>query len=105
MNNNEIAISVVSKITGVAKSTILSPSRQWPAVEARMLIVLLLFYDGACDESISWVLNRKRGAILKSRHNALDTKRLSKVFREKFNRIKSMYDEQKSIRVSENSLP
>lgn len=100
MSNNEIAISVVSKLTGVSKKTILSPSRQWPAVEARMLIVLLLSYDGATDESTSWVLNRKRCAILKARHNALATKDISKVFRDKFNRAKAAYDEQKSLRVS-----
>lgn len=75
-------------------------SRQWPAVEARMLLVLLLSYDGASDESTSWVLNRKRGTILKSRHNAIDTLEISKVFRNKFTRIKAMYDEQKSLRIS-----
>ena len=101
MSNNEIAIAVVSKVTGVSKSHILSPSREWPAVEARQLIVLLLYYDGATDESISWVLNRKRGAILKSRHNALNTLDVSKVFKDKFNRIKSMYNEQKSLRISQ----
>lgn len=105
MTNSEIAISVVSKVTGVAKSKILSAGRQWPAVEARMLIVLVLSYDGASDEATSWVLNRKRGAILKARHNALNTMEISKVFRDKFNRVKAMYDEQKSLRVSENSMP
>jgi len=105
MTNNEIAIAVVSRITGVAKSRILSPSRVWPAVEARMLIVLLLHYDGATDEAISWVLNRKRGAILKSRHHAFDSLEFSKVFRDKFNRAKTKYEEQKSLRISENSLP
>jgi len=100
MTNNEIAIAVVSKVTGVAKSAILSPSREWPAVEARMLIVLLLYHDGVTDGAISWVLNRKRGAILKSRHNAIDTLEISKVFRDKFNLIKSKYEEQKSLRVS-----
>lgn len=104
MTNNEIAISVVSKVTGVAKSTILSSSRVWPAVEARMLIVLVLSYDGATDEATSWVLNRKRGAILKARHSALNALELSKVFREKFNRVKSMYDDQKSLRTSQNSM-
>lgn len=100
MSNHEIAISVVSKLTGVSKKTILSPSRQWPAVEARMLIVLLLMYDGATDESTSWVLNRKRGAILKARHNALATKDISRVFRDKLNQAKAQYEEQKSLRES-----
>lgn len=100
MSDNEIAIAVVSKVSGVSKSKILSPSRLWPCVEARMLIVLLLFHDGSTDEHTSWVLNRKRGAILKARHNALDTIEISKTFRDKFNRAKSMYDEQKSLRIS-----
>lgn len=105
MTNNEIAIAVVSKVTGVAKSVILSPSRKWPAVEARMLIVLLLYHDGATDEVISWVLNRKRATILKSRHNAIDTLGISTVFRDKFNRAKSKYEEQKSLRISQDRVP
>ncbi|MDE6222588.1 MAG: hypothetical protein K2M49_02735 [Muribaculaceae bacterium] len=101
MDNKEIAISVVSKVTGVAKSTILSRTREWPAVEARQLIILLLSRDGATDEAISWMLNRGRGAILKSRHNANDALRLSKLFKTKFDKASEMYEHQKSLRVSE----
>ncbi|MFG6385467.1 MAG: hypothetical protein K1V80_03175 [Muribaculaceae bacterium] len=100
MYNNELAISVVSSVTGISKSTILSPSRKWPAVEARMLITLLLSHDGATDEATSLVLNRSRVSTLKSRHNAIDMMDISKVFRDKFNRIKQLYDEQKSLRIS-----
>lgn len=100
MNNNEIAIAVVSKVTGVATSTILSPSREYRAIEARMLIVMLLSRDGATDESISWVLHRKRGAILKSRHNAVATLEYSKVFRDKYSKASDLYEQQKSLRVS-----
>lgn len=100
MDNKEIAITVVSKVTGVSKSTILSRTRIWPAVEARQLIVLLLSREGATDETISWILNRGRGAILKSRHNATDSLRLSKVFRAKFDKASEMYENQKSLRVS-----
>lgn len=100
MTNNEIAIAVVSKITGVATSTILSPSRKYRAVEARMLIVMLLSRDGASDEAISWVLKRKRGAILKSRHNAMSILEYSKVFRDKFSKVSELYERQKSLRVS-----
>ncbi len=100
MDNKEIALSVVSKVTGVAKSRILSRSREWPAVEARQLIILLLYRDGATDENISWMLNRGRCAILKSRHNANDALRLSKLFRDKFDKISEMYERQKSLRVS-----
>lgn len=100
MDNKEIAISVVSRATGVAKSTILSRTREWPAVEARQLIILLLSRDGATDEVISWTLNRGRCAILKSRHNANDALRLSRLFREKFDKVSKMYECQKSLRVS-----
>lgn len=100
MDNNEIAITVVSKITGVAKSTILSRTRIWPAVEARQLITLLLSRDGATDESISWILKRGRCAILKTRHSAIASLRLSKVFRAKFDKVSEMYEYQKSIRLS-----
>jgi len=100
MTNNEIAIAAVSRVTGVAKSTILSATREYRAVEARMLIVLLLYRDGATDESISWVLNRKRVAILKARHNALSAKNYSKLFRAKFDKALEIYEQQKSLRKS-----
>lgn len=100
MDNKEIAIAVVSKVTGVAKSTILSRTREWPAVEARQLVILLLARDGVTDEAISWMLNRGRCAILKSRHNANDALRFSKLFREKFDKSSEMYEHQKSLRVS-----
>ncbi len=100
MDNKEIALTVVSKVTGVAKSTILSRTRIWPAVEARQLIILLLYRDGATDESISWILKRGRCAILKSRHTATDSLRLSKLFRAKFDKASELYEHQKSLRVS-----
>ena len=100
MDNKDIAIAVVSKFTGVPKSTILSRTRVWPAVEARRFVILLLSNDGATDESISWMLNRGRCAILKSRHSAADSLRLSKIFREKFIKISELYEHKKSLRVS-----
>lgn len=100
MDNKEIALMAVSKVTGVAKSTILSRRRVWPAVEARQLFVLLLSRDGANDEKLSWMLNRGRCAILKVRHSANDSLRYSKLFREKFNKISEIYEHQKSLRVS-----
>lgn len=60
MDNKDIALAVVSKVTGVAKTTILSRTREWPAVEARQLVILLLYREGATDEAISWMLNRGR---------------------------------------------
>lgn len=104
MTNYEIAISVVRKVTSVSRSKILSASRVWPAVEARQLIVLLLSKDGATDETISWGLNRKRGAILKARHNALSALILSKAFKQKYDKCLALYEEGKSLRVSKNSM-
>ena len=102
MSNQEIAISTVSKVTGVAVSAILSRRRMYPEVEARQLIVLLLHRDGATDQFISLVLKRKRCAILKSRHNALDALRYSKSFRAKFDKASAIYEQQKSLRISQD---
>lgn len=100
MDNKEIAIAVVSKITGVSKSTILSRSRVWPAVEARQLIILLLHYDGAVDEYIASTIKRSRPAIVRSRLSAFDSLRFSKLFREKYDKATTEYEYQKSLRVS-----
>ena len=100
MTDKEIAINMVSKVTGVAKSKILSSTRVWPAVEARQMIVLILAKDGYTDESIGLALNRKRCVILKSRTNALHSTLLSVVFREKFNKAREMYEHEKSLRTS-----
>lgn len=100
MDNKEIVLAVVSKVTGVAKSTILSRSRVWPAVEARQLIILLLHYDGAVDEYIAATLRRGRPAIVRSRHTAFDSLRFSKLFREKYDKATAEYEYQKSLRVS-----
>lgn len=100
MDNSEIAINVVSKVTGVSPKAILSPSRKFKVVECRMLVVLLLKRDGLSDESISWSLNRGRVTILHSRRVAEDTLDYSKTFREKFNKAHELYTEQKSLRVS-----
>lgn len=100
MTNNEIAISVVSKVTSVAKSKILSATRKWPAVEARQLIILLLHNDGLNDEAISWVLKRTRVTILKARHTANDGLRFSKLFHQKYDKCLTLYEKEKSIRIS-----
>lgn len=100
MDNKDIALAVVSKVTGVAKTTILSRTREWPAVEARQLVILLLHRDGASDELISWSLKRGRCAILKARHSAIASLRFSSLFRNKFDKASEMYETQKSLRVS-----
>lgn len=100
MDNKQIAVSVVSQVTRVPKSVILSHTRIWPAVEARQLIILLLYRDGATDESIAWMINRCRSTVLKSRHSALDSLRFSKPFRDKLSKASELYEAQKSLRIS-----
>lgn len=100
MDNSEIAINVVSKMTGVSTKAILSPSRKFKVVECRMLVVLLLKGEGVSDEAIGWSLNRGRVTILHSRRVAEDTLDYSKTFRDKFTKANELYNEQKSLRVS-----
>lgn len=100
MDNSEIAINVVSKMTGVSPKTMLSPSRKFKVVECRMLVVLLLKGEGMSDEAIAWTLNRGRVTILHSRRVAEDTLDYSKTFRDKFTKAHELYTEQKSLRVS-----
>lgn len=100
MDNKEIAIVAVSHVTGISKSRILSSSREWPLVEARQLITLVLSKVGYTDESIGLALNRKRPTVLKSRHRAEGYMAVSALFREKFDKAYSRYEHEKSLRVS-----
>lgn len=100
MTNSEIAINVVSKITGVSTKDIRSSSRKFKTVECRMIIVLLLKREGLSDESIGWSLNRARVTILKARRVAEDTLIYSKTFKDKFSKAHELYTKQKSLRVS-----
>ena len=100
MLNKENAIKAVTRATRISTSEMLSESREWPCVEARMLLVYLLSQEGMTDEAISWVINRKRVAVLKARHNAVEQLEVSRQFTEKWNQVKSLYDEYQSVRVS-----
>lgn len=101
MTNEEIAIKAVCEVTGQSKRRMLSPKRDWPAAEARQLLVLLLYHEGYNDMRISWVIGRSRGQALKSRHNAMRSKEVSRSFREKFEFVKQKYYEKKSLRIAE----
>lgn len=98
MTDHEIAIHSVSRITGVSTSRILSRSREWPVVEARRIVVLILHEEGLPDLTISYVLRRGRGAILKIRHVATDYRDVSKVFNDKYLKSKNLYEHEKSLR-------
>ena len=92
MNEYKIAFDAVREITGIFKSKILSRSRVWSLVEARMLFVLLLSRQGVCDQKIAWILDRTRPTILAIRHNAENYIKQSRVFADKYALIKQVYE-------------
>lgn len=87
MTNPEPIFAAVTKVTGVSKAKMLSKSRKWPVVEARMLFTLLASKLGQKDHQIAWLLKRARPTILHARHHAQDYITLSKSFCNKFNKI------------------
>lgn len=104
MTNQEIAIASASKVCGVAKAKIVDRGRNWKQVEARWIVVLLLLEAGYTLMSISMTLKRTSPAIIKARRAALAEKENSVVFRNKYGKAKKMYDEQQSLRVSQDRL-
>lgn len=82
--NTEGIIAAVAKATGVPGKKILSKSKVWPCVEARLLLILLLSHTGLVDQKIAWTVGRGRASVCKSRHVAEDLLDVSKTFRQKF---------------------
>lgn len=97
MSDSEIVLNAVSRVTGVSKTKMLSRSRLWPIVEARMLFVLFFAHLGLDDQKTAYMLNRDRTTILNARHRAEDYIGISKTFLEKFNKIKEIYGTAKSV--------
>lgn len=97
MQDSEIVLNAVYRVTGVSKTKILSRSRLWPIVEARMLFVLIFARLGQDDQQTAWMLDRDRTTILNARHKAEDYIEISKSFSDKFNKIKEIYETAKSI--------
>lgn len=91
MTDSEIVMDIVSKVTGISKKKMLSKLRQWPVVEARMLYMLFCSRKGYTDQQIAWALSRNRTTVLKSRVKAEDYLKVSRVFAEKYNKIKEKY--------------
>lgn len=102
MDNDKIALSVAAKTMGVSVRMILSASRLGRVVEARKLIVLMLYNEGKPDAFIAQILNRGRVAILKIRHHAMAAYQVSTVFRNKYDKAKSLYEHAKSLRGAES---
>lgn len=97
MTDSEIIMDAVVRATGVSKEKMLSRSRLWPIVEARMLFVLLSARMGKDDQFAALALGRNRTTILKTRHHAEDYISISSSFFEKFNKVKKIYGTAKSI--------
>lgn len=97
MQDYELVLDAVSRVTGVSKSNMLSRSRLWPIVEARMLVVLFFSRLGNDDQQTAWLLNRERTTILNARHKAEDYITISRTFSDKFNKIKEIYGSAKSV--------
>lgn len=83
-------LDAVANVTGVSRKRILSDSRQWPAVEARMLSVLVLNWLGLPDIKIAWILNRQRPTVCKSRHAALNLLDCSITFKDKYLKLQTI---------------
>lgn len=100
MTNHELVIHSVSKVTGVPMKKILSRSREWPIVEARRLVVLILCEEGITDGIIALIIKRCRANVLKIRHVATDYRDVSKVFNDKYLKSKKLYEHEKSLRIA-----
>ncbi len=99
MQDSEIVLDAICRITGVSKTKILSRSRLWPIVEARMLFVLFFARLGQNDQMTAFMLDRDRTTILNARHKAEDYIGISKSFLDKFNKLKEIYEVTKSVRL------
>lgn len=97
MTKTDILFNAVSKVTGISKTKMRSRSRLWPVAEARMLFVLFFASLGQSDERTGWSLNRHRTTILNSRHNAEEYITVSKVFKDKFDKVKAFYEKSQSV--------
>lgn len=95
MKDSVIVFDAIYSVTGVSKTKMLSRSRLWPIVEARMLFVLFLARLGQDDQHTAWMLDRDRTIILNARHKAEDYIGISKSFNAKFGKIKEIYDNAK----------
>lgn len=95
VGSSDIVLDAVTKVTGVSRSRLLSDSRLWPVVEARMLSAIVLNRLGIVDELIGLMLNRGRSTVCKSRHAGEDLLQVSKTFQDKFQKIQTILNYQK----------
>ena len=101
MTDFDTAIASVCKAAKVKRSAMISSSREWPNVEARHLLVLLLSRKQFKDGIIADIICRKRVTVVKSRQTANLLLSTSSVFRSKFDKAQSIYEETiKSLRLA-----
>lgn len=92
MTDSEKVLKAVCKVTGICKTKLLSRSRLWPIVEARLLLILFLSRTGYNDQRIAWIINRDRTTVLKGRHTAEDYIIVSSSFEQKFQKVANYYE-------------
>lgn len=92
---SDSVFDAVTKVTGISRKRILSESRLWPVVEARMLTTIALNRLGLADAKIAWLVNRGRSTVCKSRHVASDLLQVSSTFKDKFNKVQTILNTQK----------
>lgn len=85
----------VTKVTGISRTRLLSDSRLWPVVEARMLSAIALNRLGLVDDKIASMLNRGRSTMCKSRHAGENLLLVSKTFKDKFQKLQTILNYQK----------
>lgn len=95
VGTSDTVLDAVTKVTGISRTRLLSESRLWPVVEARMLSALTLNWLGLDDLRIAWVLNRGRSSVCKSRHAAMWQHEYSKTFKDKFQKVQTILNHQK----------
>ena len=100
MEPHEIAISVVSRLTGISTSDILCHSRLWPLVRARQFVILLLMQDGYTSTRLARILARTPCTIHNSKVKANSNLAYSKTFAQKYQEISNAYHDEKSLRAS-----
>lgn len=95
VGSTDTFFDAVTKVTGISHTRLLSESRLWPVVEARMLSAIALNRLGLVDTKIASMLNRGRSSMCKSRHAGEDLLQVSKTFQDKYQKIQTILNPQK----------
>lgn len=91
----DIVFDAVTKVTGISRNRLVSDSRLWPVVEARMLFAIVLNRLGLVDCKIASMINRGRSSVCKSRHAGEDLLQVSKTFKDKYQKLQTILNPQK----------